>query len=559
MASKQTATAILWVLIAVFLVGIFLWNVPQNRANRDTNDRVNSPETIATVNGEKITLGEIEKVFDKQFSQPDQHPTIANTLEARKSIFSDAIKTEVIKQTMKQFNLRPDDRKYAEQVAREYATLQLSDMRKQAEAEQKANQTDKKKTAADKAKTVDQIYTDSIGKFMKEQGGEKEVKNPSDSVFTDWFVKMLTVGKDPAMAERFFEHVRTRQIAEALVKKLPTDPFTPDYVQKIMTKDVHAHWIFIAAKDTTTDAMKAAEDKANKLRAQISAKPSSFEEVARKESDHPASKMDGGDLSWLTSGGATMAMLPVMTEYLAFSQKPKELGPVTQVFHLSRYNPAQNKFGYAFLRVDDIRTQLDLPKTFDFAKEQTADILRVKQRYLSEMGEAYLTYQQKMAQVLCFKPEFTAYQDDLIGHTAQAAKDYKLALDDKTLRDDVRGAISYQVLQTTHDFKERIPLLRAALPYADTMMSKLLFDLGLAYEKTGDKASAIEQYTNAHQAAPDSDQTLRDNLEAAFNRLGDKKDAAEIVEWRTTHKPAAPKTPPMGQPNFTSPPIPAGK
>ena len=561
MASKQTATFILWLLIVVFLVGIFLWNVPRTPTNASSKGGglFSSSETVATVNGEKIPSKEIEDEFDKELQQPQGRATISNTLDMRKPIFDNAVKNRVISQTLKSLNIHSDTR-YAEQIAREYALQQLADLHKQAEATYKANQTDKKKPAAEKAKTVDQLYADSIAQFMKEQG-EKDVKNPSDNLFTDWFVKSLTGGKDPAMTQRFMAHAQTRQIGEAKVKELPIDPFTPDYVQKVMTKDVHAHWIFIAAKDVTPAGMKAAEDKINKLRDEIIKNPSTFEAVAKKESDHPASRIDGGDLSWLTPGGATMMFLPVMAEYMAFSQKPKEIGPVYPIVHLNRNISKQNKFGYAFLRVDEIRTQLDLSKTFDFAKEQTVDILKTKQRYLTELGEAALTFQQKSAVVLCNTPEFKGYWDELNENYAEADKDYKQALKETAqhpLRPEVEAAISYKVALSTPVLKDKIPLLKAALPYADTLMSKLFMDLGAAYESTGDKKSAIEQYNYASDSASDNDVGLRSDLQTKFTKLGDKDDAQKMVKWLDDHKAAAAKLPPA-RPNFATPPIPSGK
>ena len=559
MASKQTATIVLWVLIAVFLLGIYFWSVPNSVAvPKKGGQHTGQGEIVATVNGDAIHSGEIDDAFDAKKAPPDSvRMTILNTLDVRKAIFDDAVKSRVVNQTLKELNLTVGQRD-AEAIANSYASEQLAEMEKTAATTQKSNQADPKKPAAEKAKTADQIFVEEATQYMNSQQPDSKSqkytptsKDQAKEMFTHWFVDMLT-GAGASRAQQFMDHVKMRMIGAVQTKALPVDLGSEDYVKKLQTQEVHAHWIFVAAKPVTPDGMKAAEAKATQARDAVVKAPASFAEVVKKYSDHPASKDNGGDLGWISPQSPAMFNLPRMAEYMAYAQKPGDIGPVYQVTHLNRYVATQSEYGYAFMRVDAVRAKATLPKDFNWDSEKASDMARTRESYEADLGESYLNTRQHSATIICNTPEFAAYEDELNGHYAEATKEYQKAYNQKNLAPEVKAAISYKVALATPEMEKRIPYLTDALPYADTLMSQLHEELGNAYLKTKDKTKAIEEYRYAALSAADSDAGTRARMRDNFTKLGDSKDAGEMKQWLDDHAKAAPKTPTM-PPKFGAP------
>ncbi len=98
--------------------------------------------------------------------------------------------------------------------------------------------------------------------------------------------------------------------------------------------------ILVALKPNATDAeKKAALEKAQKIAAEVRRNPSSFAQVAKKESQDPGSAANGGDLGFFGRGAMVKSF-----EDAAFAAKKGEI-----------VGPVQSDFGYHIIRVDEIR------------------------------------------------------------------------------------------------------------------------------------------------------------------------------------------------------------
>lgn len=101
-----------------------------------------------------------------------------------------------------------------------------------------------------------------------------------------------------------------------------------------------ASHILIALKPDAKEAdAKAAETKAREIAERVRRSPSSFAEVAQKESQDPGSAAQGGDLGFFSRGAMVKAF-----EDAAFAAKKNEI-----------IGPVKSDFGYHVLRVTDVK------------------------------------------------------------------------------------------------------------------------------------------------------------------------------------------------------------
>jgi peptidyl-prolyl cis-trans isomerase D len=109
-----------------------------------------------------------------------------------------------------------------------------------------------------------------------------------------------------------------------------------------------SHILVAAAKDASADVKAKAKAKAEALLAEVRKNPSSFAELAKKNSDDPLSAPNGGDLDFSGRGGfAAQAQ-----EDAIFAMKPGEIG-----------NLVETEFGYHIIRLDAVRG--GKPKPFE--------------------------------------------------------------------------------------------------------------------------------------------------------------------------------------------------
>ena len=134
-----------------------------------------------------------------------------------------------------------------------------------------------------------------------------------------------------------------------------------------------SHILITAAKDAPEAEKKTARAKAEELLKSVKAKPASFAEVARKNSQDPGSALKGGDLDFFGRG----AMVKVF-EDAVFSMKKSDISDLVE-----------SEFGYHIIQVTDIKA----PKAQSFESlrpAMEADLKKQQaQRKYAESADAF--------------------------------------------------------------------------------------------------------------------------------------------------------------------------
>jgi len=112
-------------------------------------------------------------------------------------------------------------------------------------------------------------------------------------------------------------------------------------LQRLSSKEERraSHILITAAKDATEAEKKVARTKAEELLKLVKAKPASFADVARKNSQDPGSAVKGGDLDFFGRG----AMVKVF-EDAAFSMKKSDISDLVE-----------SEFGFHIIQLTDIK------------------------------------------------------------------------------------------------------------------------------------------------------------------------------------------------------------
>ena len=153
-------------------------------------------------------------------------------------------------------------------------------------------------------------------------------------------------------------------------------------LQRLSSKEERraSHILITAAKDAPEAEKKAARAKAEDLLKLVKAKPASFAEVARKNSQDPGSAVKGGDLDFFGRG----AMVKVF-EDAAFSMKKSDISDVVE-----------SEFGYHIIQLTDIKS----PKAQSFESLRPsleADLKKQQaQKKYAELAETFsnMVYEQ---------------------------------------------------------------------------------------------------------------------------------------------------------------------
>jgi len=545
MASKQTITIILWVLIAIFLAGIVYMNVPNSGKTKPGGNNLRPGgvnKTLVTINGQAIDSDTFEQAYIDS-SQGAQSQELGQTLPTRSKIAKNLVMNAVADQVLRGYGIRNVNKK-ANEIAGELSTMFYDQVRKAAEgqAQQEMAMAKDKKTV----KTPQQYLNEQLSQMYLQQGVQPPAQITEDS-FRKFYTETLT---DPkfGQADDFMLYVRKRLIGEQIMKRdLPADLVSEAYAKKLATQQVNARWIFIPAgsmqnifkPEFSAAALQAAQKKATDLRAQIAKDPASFAKVASKESQH-ISHTEGGNLGWV-SGGTMSANIPAILEYLIFSQQPKELGPVTQITMPGpdATNPLAAQVGYGFVQVIAVSKNPDNP---NWAQMRTEYMDTTKRRYAMQLGEGYLCYMIANADIKYNSKEFESYIAEGHGQYIEMTKLQKEALDEKDLPRPVIAALSYLVAISSPDIKgeAKIPLLKAALEYAGGSRSDLHMQLAETYRAVGKKTEAIEQYENAMNSAGMGEANLRKQVRTIYVQMGNTEGVKAIDQWLAEHKDAAP-------------------
>jgi len=153
-------------------------------------------------------------------------------------------------------------------------------------------------------------------------------------------------------------------------------------LQRLSSKEERraSHILITAAKDAPEADKKTARAKAEALLQDVKAKPASFAEVARKNSQDPGSAVKGGDLDFFARGAMVKAF-----EDAAFSMKKSDISEVVE-----------SEFGFHIIQLTDIKS----PKAQSFESMRPAleaDLKKqLAQRKFAESAETFtnMVYEQ---------------------------------------------------------------------------------------------------------------------------------------------------------------------
>ncbi|MHB0939334.1 MAG: peptidylprolyl isomerase [Armatimonadota bacterium] len=543
MASKQTITIILWVLIAVFLAGIVFLNVPNSNQPKPVGN-YRDGKVLVTINGESLDANTFEQAFNDSLMRANKTPDLSETLQERSRIVKYMVQNMVADQVLRGYGIR-NVKKQGAAMADEIATMFLDSVRKATQQQADADLANAK-TPEEKnnVRTAKEYFDEQLAQMYMQQGAQPPAKITEEG-FRKFYIETLT---DPkyGQAEDFMLYVRKRLVGQQIVKRdLRSDLFSDAFAKRVATQQVNARWIFIPAGSMenigesteqifkpqfTAEALQAAEKKARTLREQIVKDPASFAKVASKESQH-ISRTEGGNLGWI-SGSSMQANIPAILEYLIFNQKPNELGPVTQITlpGPDPMNTLSAQVGYGFVQVIAETKNPDSP---EWATMKEDFVTTMKRRYEMQLGDGYLCYMIANAEFKFNSKEIEAYMAEAHGQYVEMTKLQKEALSEKDLPKPVVAALSFRVAMSSRDIKgeARIPLLKAALEYAGGSRSDLHMQLADTYLGIKDRENAIKQYENAMNSAGMGEENVRRAVRAIYVRIGHTEGVKAIDQW----------------------------
>ncbi len=534
MASRQTATIILWVLIVIFLVSAIFMSLPGNFLNppkssgaADNYTGANGNVVLAKVNGSEITVADYNGAYNAQVSQDKRATSLDSALQVRSTLFADIIRARLAEQALKSFNIRNLDRALRE-YAEDYAQTSYSGMLAQAQMQaQMMKEQAKTPEEKKKLKSADELMGQQIAQFFSQISLQGNVAL-NEANYKRVFVNNYLLDAKQSIAAQFREHVQTRLIGDAIMKKdMGGNPLTEELLKKLNTQEVKASEIFIEDKTHSAKGLEAAKAKAITLHDAIKAAPETFAAVAKKESSDPAASK-GGDLGWIKGGDASNN-LPITLEYLIFSGKENSLSPVIQVAKENRSMPTLSHYGYAFVQINGIRDRAD-KKNSKWAQERDQFSKETRQRYELEFGSEYLAIQNINAKIECNSAELATYLDEMRGDFVKADRDRAKAFTEQNIPPAVKAALGYRLAQNTKDHKARIDLLVPALQYAPpATASGLYVDMAQSYAVLGNKKEAIVQLNNAKNYALD-DAGMLTVIRDEFRKIGAKEEADSVSQ-----------------------------
>jgi peptidyl-prolyl cis-trans isomerase D len=146
-------------------------------------------------------------------------------------------------------------------------------------------------------------------------------------------------------------------------------------LQRLSSKEERraSHILITAAKDAPEAEKKTARAKADELLKLVKAKPASFADVARKNSQDPGSAVKGGDLDFFGRGAMVKAF-----EDAAFSMKKSDISDLVE-----------SEFGYHIIQLTDIKAAM--AQSFESLRpSMEADLKKQQaQRKYAELAETF--------------------------------------------------------------------------------------------------------------------------------------------------------------------------
>ncbi len=273
-------------------------------------------------------------------------------------------------------------------------------------------------------------------------------------------------------------------------------------LQRLSSKEERraSHILITAAKDAPEAEKKAARTKAEELLKLVKAKPASFADVARKNSQDPGSAVKGGDLDFFARG----AMVKVF-EDAAFGMKKSDISDVVE-----------SEFGYHIIQLTDIKAAK--AQSFESLRPSLeADLKKQEaQRKYAELAETFsnTVYEQSDSlKPVADKIKLSIQKANQVPRQPTQAGPSKGVLNHPALLQALFGEASLQKQRNTEAIEVAPSTLvsarvvkhhpAATLPLADV---KEIVKRALTQEKAAEMAKAQgEQRLSALKASPEAD------------------------------------------------------
>jgi peptidyl-prolyl cis-trans isomerase D len=367
--------------------------------------------TVAKVNGNKISQGEWDAAHKREVdrlrsSMPNIDVKMFDTPEAKYATLERLVRDQVVAAAAKKLQLVASDTKlarelqsipaiaalrspdgkldmerYKQLVASQGMTPEMFEMQMRADI---SNQQVIQGVQASAFATLAQTQT-AMNAFMQ----RREVQivnipaadflskvNVSEADIQAYYDKNSNKFQSAESADIEFVILDIESLRQTIVlNEQDLKSYYEQNLQRLSSKEERraSHILITAAKDAPEAEKKAARAKAEELLKAVKAKPTSFAEVARKNSQDPGSAVKGGDLDFFGRGAMVKAF-----EDAAFSLKKADISDIVE-----------SEFGYHIIQLTDIKA----PKAQSFESLRPsleADLKKQQaQRKFAEMAETF--------------------------------------------------------------------------------------------------------------------------------------------------------------------------
>lgn len=310
-------------------------------------------KTVAIVNGEAIMFSEFDKVaapIIQQYKQatPEAEQTPERLKDLKQKLIEQMVDDKVLKQEAKKNKIKVNKREIEEGIKQ---------VKKRFKDENEFNEELKKENinSMQFEKRIEEQLT--VMKLIEKEVKEKAEK-PTDDQVKAFYDKIQSkiAGKNLGLEKKEEEEIAS----------------LASYISKMSAEQVHARHILIQLdKKGTIEAKSAALKRVKKVQEQLKS-GADFEELAKKYSDDPGSKMQGGDLGFFAKG----SMVPEFDK-VAFSLNVGQIS-----------DPVLTDFGYHIIKIEEKRASKKV--TLDDLKNDLKELLFQKtaqKRYESWMKD----------------------------------------------------------------------------------------------------------------------------------------------------------------------------
>ena len=499
---------VLWVLTAVFIIGLPLVFAPSGMFNRDQRppEEQQGSSAAATVNGKPVTRAEVETALEAMLSQlgplyaqMGQPLSLDQLPQMRRDALEQAIQSRLV----------------VDQAEKQGISVSKGDVKKRAEQE----------TDQQLAQIKTQVPSDQLGEVLAKivaQNEQAELASStlSEKQFRKWAVDFYT---DPTKGLR--DQMISDQLRQTVVGKQPAteQDLLESYDRATVRRITVSRYPIGKPERTEEEAKKRAGELLDKIN-----QGANFEALAKAESDAPDAKDTGGLLE-----NVGRDRMPKEWDRAVFALKPGEVSPVI---------PGTSGFEI----VQMVKKDRQLPPDFEKNKEQLLKSL--SQRKEGSAWSEYVRGLRKKADVKVTDPEMRAYdaleagkQDEAIKLLQEAAQEaraernlgtaavfYELATLQASKNDWKSAADSYAEAGDAliSDKGEILPGARA----------QTLLGQARASEQLGNTEEALMWY----QAASDATDipSIHQQLQATYLRLGRQDLADHEQQWMADYQKA---------------------